>query len=378
MTTAAVTSTPSVPDDRQPLLEVEGLVMEFHSGGLLRRGKGMRAVDGVNLVVHHGETVALVGESGCGKSTLARCILRVHKPQEGTVKLDGVDVLSAKPSRLRELRKKMTVILQDPTASMNPRMRVRDVIGEPLVAHHYGNRAERNARIVELLGLVGMDESMADRYPHEFSGGQRQRIAIARALALSPDLIICDESVAALDVSIRAQVINLLEDLHEQTGVSYLFISHDLSVAYHMADRVAVMYLGRVVEIGSTADVLDRPHHPYTRLLIDAVPTPDPEVEAGKRGRSARFTREATAAAAVGGCAFLPRCPLGTSACAESVPPLVEVSPGHFAACPVNDGPLPPGWIATALERSGEAGDTVLHGSDVGDHGNLADHEHVG
>jgi oligopeptide/dipeptide ABC transporter ATP-binding protein len=368
-----------VEAQREVLLEVEDLVMEFGSRGLFKRDGGMRAVDGVTLTLYRGETLALVGESGCGKSTLARCILRVHKPQEGSVRLHGQDVLGASAKQLRELRRNMTVILQDPTSSMNPRMRVRDVVSEPLVAHGYGTKAERRERVDALLGLVGLDPSMADRYPHEFSGGQRQRIAIARALALSPDLIICDESVAALDVSIRAQVINLLEDLHEQTGVSYLFISHDLSVAYHMADRVAVMYLGRIVEIGSTADVLERPHHPYTRLLIDAVPVPDPDVELAKRGQSAKFTREASqAAATAGGCAFLPRCPIGTSACAESVPPLVDLGDGHLAACPVNTHPLPPGWVLQMLEEKSEGGDRVLHGGDAGDHGNLSDHEHRG
>jgi oligopeptide transport system ATP-binding protein len=261
-----------------PLLEATGLSKAFTSGrGLVRRSaEPTYAVRGVDLRVARGETVAVVGESGAGKSTLGRMILRLIEPDEGSIRLDGIDVRAIGRKELRGLRKRMQMIFQDPYSSLDPRMIIEDAVGEPLTVHFGMPRAQRRRKVLELLDRVGISESQAERYPHEFSGGQLQRIAIARALAVEPDLIVCDEPVAALDVSIRAQVINLLQDLQEERGVSYVFISHDLSLVRMIAHRIAVMYQGKVVEEGSPAELYSNPRDPYTRALLDAIPVPDP------------------------------------------------------------------------------------------------------
>jgi oligopeptide transport system ATP-binding protein len=261
-----------------PLLEATGLSKAFTSGrGLVRRSaEPTYAVRGVDLRVARGETVAVVGESGAGKSTLGRMILRLIEPDEGSIRLDGIDVRAIGRKELRGLRKRMQMIFQDPYSSLDPRMIIEDAVGEPLTVHFDMPRAQRRRKVLELLDRVGISESQAERYPHEFSGGQLQRIAIARALAVEPDLIVCDEPVAALDVSIRAQVINLLQDLQEERGVSYVFISHDLSLVRLIAHRIAVMYQGKVVEEGSPAELYTNPRDPYTRALLDAIPVPDP------------------------------------------------------------------------------------------------------
>jgi oligopeptide transport system ATP-binding protein len=261
-----------------PLLEATGLTKAFTSGrSLVRRSaEPTYAVRGVDLRVARGETVAVVGESGAGKSTLGRMILRLIEPDEGSIRLDGIDVRAIGRKELRGLRKRMQMIFQDPYSSLDPRMIIEDAVGEPLTVHFDMPRAQRRRKVLELLDRVGISESQAERYPHEFSGGQLQRIAIARALAVEPDLIVCDEPVAALDVSIRAQVINLLQDLQEERGVSYVFISHDLSLVRMIAHRISVMYQGKVVEEGSPADLYSNPRDPYTRALLDAIPVPDP------------------------------------------------------------------------------------------------------
>ncbi|HMJ77241.1 MAG TPA: oligopeptide/dipeptide ABC transporter ATP-binding protein [Iamia sp.] len=346
---------PTAIDGAAPLLEVEGLTMEFRAaqvGARHRDRSVVRAVDNVDLVVRAGETVALVGESGCGKSTLARCILRMYEPVAGTVRLRGTDVLTAGSRELRALRRHVQLVFQDPHGAMNPRMRVGDVIAEPLRAHGT-TKAEAATRVAELLELVGLGAGAADRMPHEFSGGQRQRIAIARALALEPDLVICDESVSALDVSVQAQIINLLQDLQDETGVSFLFISHDMSVVHHMAHRVAVMYLGRVVEEGPCEELFADPQHPYTRQLLASVPVADPVVERGRRGQSAAVGDVPSPSDRPSGCVFRTRCPHAIDACAETIPTLVEVGPAHRAACIRVPLPAEEGVVVVAGDRAG-------------------------
>ena len=260
-----------------PLLEVRHLVKEFgRRGGLLRKGSVVRAVNDVSFAIDEGETFGLVGESGSGKTTTGRCILRLIEPTSGEVRFNGEDVLSFSRSRMRQARRDMQIVFQDPYSSLNPRMRVGAIVEEPLIIHRIGSKPERRARVAELFELVGLDPAQLSRYPHQFSGGQRQRIGLARSLALNPSLVIADEPVSALDVSVQAQVINLLMDLQERLKLTYLFIAHDLRLVRHICSRVAVMYLGRIVEIGPTEQLFEAPAHPYTRALLSAIPVPDP------------------------------------------------------------------------------------------------------
>jgi len=320
----------------EPLLRVRNLVKHFPvQGGLFSRTVDrVHAVDGVSLEIAAGETLGLVGESGCGKSTTGRCILRLIEPTAGEVRFDGRDVMAADARGLRELSRGMQIIFQDPYASLNPRMTVGAIIGEALTIHKLArNVREYDERVVNLLETVGLHADYRSRYPHEFSGGQRQRIGIARALAVSPRLIVCDEPVSALDVSIQAQVINLLEDLQRQFGLAYLFIAHDLSVVEHISRRVAVMYLGRIVELASAHDLYATPRHPYTEALLSAVPVPDPTA---KRQRIVLPGDVPNPIRPPAGCHFHPRCPHAMERCRSEVPLLREVAPGHLAACHLN------------------------------------------
>jgi len=322
----------------EPLLRVRGLRMYFpiHSGIFRRRVGEVKAVDGVSFDIAAGETLGLVGESGCGKSTTGRAILRLYAPTGGEVWLDGHDIAHLEGGALRAFRPRMQMIFQDPQASLNPRMTVGSIIAEPLDEHAKLSRADRRARVLELMDAVGLDRRFANRYPHEFSGGQRQRIGIARALALNPKFIVCDEPIAALDVSIQAQVVNLLEDLQERFGLTYLFISHDLSMVRHLATRVAVMYLGRIAEIAPSEALYRRPLHPYSEALISAVPSPDPEVEA----RRTRIILEGDVPSPANppkGCVFSTRCPKVFGRCRVEVPALLDMGEGRQVACHLHD-----------------------------------------
>jgi oligopeptide transport system ATP-binding protein len=310
-----------------PLLRVRGLVKHFLIEG---SDDVLRAVDGVSFDIRKGETLGLVGESGCGKSTAGRCILRLIEPTKGAITFDGHDVTAMRKSELRELRREMQIVFQDPYASLNPRMKVGDIVGEPLVIHKMGMKRQRRERVAELLARVGLDPDYANRYPHEFSGGQRQRIGVARALALNPKLIVADEPVSALDVSVQAQVVNLLQDLQAEFGLTYLFISHGLAVVEHISTRVAVMYLGRIVEIATALDLYAQPLHPYTQALLSAIPVPDPKA---KRERIILKGDVPTARNPPSGCRFRTRCPMAIDECARIDPELREVSPGHSVAC---------------------------------------------
>jgi len=318
-------------------LEVRDLKKHFPiRTGILKRTTGhVYAVDGISFSIEEGETLGIVGESGCGKSTAARVILRLLEATAGSVVYDGIDVMKASRIEMQRLRRDMQIIFQDPYASLNPRMRVRNIIGEPLRIHQIGTPAERRQRVIELLETVGLNAEHAERYPHEFSGGQRQRIGVARALALNPRLIICDEPVSALDVSIRAQVINLLEDLQDQFKLTYVFIAHDLSVVKHTSDRVVVMYLGKTVEIASSDVLYDRPQHPYTEALLSAVPIPDPETERNRR----RIVLEGDVPSPTkppAGCVFHPRCQRAQEVCETAMPPLEctgDAGADHMVAC---------------------------------------------
>ncbi len=316
------------------LVEVRNLKKYFPTGeGLFNAGSDtVKAVDDVSFTIRRGETFGLVGESGCGKSTTGRCMLRLIEPTSGEVRFDGQDLLSLDSKELRGLRREMQIIFQDPYSSLNPRMQVGEIIAEPLRIHGVGNRSRRRARVAELLGLVGLKSEHADRYPHEFSGGQRQRIGIARALALNPKFIVCDEPVSALDVSVQAQVVNLLQDLQERLGLTYLFISHGLSVVEHISTRVGIMYLGKLVEVASSEEIFHNPLHPYTKALLSAIPVPDPDA---RRERMPLTGEIPTAISPPSGCRFRTRCPMAEPRCAENEPQLVEVSPGHFVACVV-------------------------------------------
>jgi oligopeptide transport system ATP-binding protein len=319
------------------LLEVRDLKKHFPiRTGVFKRTTGyVYAVDGVSFSVEKGETMGLVGESGGGKSTVGRTVLRLTDATGGGVTFEGIDVMKASRNDMNTLRKDMQIVFQDPYASLNPRMRIRDIVGEGLKIHDVGTEAERKKRVAELLDTVGLNSEHAERYPHEFSGGQRQRIGIARALALNPKLIVLDEPVSALDVSIRAQVLNLLEDLQDEFGLTYLFVSHDLSVVKHISDRVAVMYLGKIVEISDSAVLYDMPQHPYTEALLSAVPIPDPHTERSRR----RIVLEGdvpSPANPPSGCVFHPRCPRAQEVCTTAMPRLAssdDAGAQHQVAC---------------------------------------------
>ncbi|MEO7359175.1 MAG: oligopeptide/dipeptide ABC transporter ATP-binding protein [Gemmatimonadaceae bacterium] len=317
-----------------PLLTVTGLAKHFPiRSGIFRRVTGaVKAVDGVSFTVNAGETLALVGESGCGKTTTGRALLRLIEPTAGTVEFDGVNVLALKGESLRKLRRRMQIVFQDPYGSLNPRMTIGAAIREGLIVHKIAEGAGADTRVRSLLQEVGLRPEYASRYPHEFSGGQRQRVGIARALAVEPRFIVCDEPVSALDVSVQAQVVNLLQDLQRDRGLAYLFIAHDLAVVAHMANRVAVMYLGRIVEMASRASLFSTPLMPYTQALLSAVPVADPRI---KRQRLLLPGEPPSPANPPSGCVFHPRCPhpAKDAACTAIVPPLEEKAPGHFVAC---------------------------------------------
>jgi oligopeptide transport system ATP-binding protein len=317
------------------LLEVRDLVKHFPiGGGMFTKPVGVvRAIDGVSFTIRKGETLGLVGESGCGKTTTGRCILQLEQATSGSVVFEGIDMVSLDAAELRAVRRRVQVIFQDPYSSLNPRMTIGQILAEPLKVHGIVKEAGARAdRVSELLTQVGLLPQHAGRYPHQLSGGQRQRVGIARALAMEPSLIICDEPVSALDVSIQAQIINLLEDLQARLGLTYLFIAHDLSVVRHISDRVAVMYLGKLVELADRKAIYDEPLHPYTRALLSAVPIPDPKVEA-KRERTVLRGEVPSPLNPPSGCVFHPRCPIAVDRCSAEVPALREIRPGHWAAC---------------------------------------------
>ncbi len=321
-----------VKTGQKALLQVRNLVKHFP---VEDSDDVVQAVDNISFEIIEGETLGLVGESGCGKSTVGRCVLRLHEPTSGEVIFEGENIIGLPNTKMQELRREMQIIFQDPYASLNPRLSIRSIISEPLKIHRIGSKSEQSERVADLLQKVGLDPKYADRYPHEFSGGQRQRIGIARALALNPKLIICDEPVSALDVSVQAQVVNLLQDLQEQFGLTYLFISHGLAVVEHLSDRVAVMYLGKIVEICSSEELYEMPLHPYTKALLSAIPIPDPTE---KRERIVLRGDVPTPINPPSGCRFRTRCPIAIEDCARVVPELREVKPGHFAACIRIDG----------------------------------------
>jgi oligopeptide transport system ATP-binding protein len=332
-TTATVADPPRPAAD--VLLEVRDLVKHYPvSSGFLGRQVGLvRAVDGVSFTIRRGETLGLVGESGCGKTTTGRCILQLERPTSGSVRFEGQELTTLSPAALRAVRRRIQVIFQDPYSSLNPRMTVSQIVGEPLLVHRLvPDAGAQAARVQELLRQVGLLPQHGRRYPHELSGGQRQRVGIARALALEPSLIICDEPVSALDVSIQAQIINLLEDLQRELGLTYLFVAHDLSVVRHISDRVVVMYLGRIVEIADRQALYEAPRHPYTQALLSAVPIPDPVVEA-QRERVVLAGEVPSPLHPPHGCAFHPRCPIAVEDCHRIRPDLRDLGAGHQAAC---------------------------------------------
>jgi len=336
------TTTQAVPDSiperatGETLVEVKNLRMHFPitAGIFVRRVVAhVKAVDGVTFDIRRGETLGLVGESGCGKTTTGRCILQLERPTAGEIYFDGINLASLDRQGLSTVRQKIQVIFQDPYSSLNPRMKIGDIIAEPMYVHKIEpDKVARNKRVRELLDVCGLDPRFADRYPHEMSGGQRQRVGIARALAMRPEFIICDEAVSALDVSIQAQVINLLEDLRDEFNLTYLFIAHDLSVVRHLCHRVAVMYLGKMVELAECDELYDNPLHPYTQALLAAVPIPDPEVEARREHKVVKG-EVPSPINPPSGCVFHPRCSMAVEGCARGIPPLRELRPGHWVAC---------------------------------------------
>ncbi|NRF94408.1 dipeptide ABC transporter ATP-binding protein [Paenibacillus frigoriresistens] len=315
----------------QPLLEIKSLKKHFISKGFLSgTTKSVRAVDGVDLTIYPGETVSIVGESGCGKSTTGRCILRLIEPTEGEIIFQGHDIAKMNESELRGMRRNMQIVFQDPYASLNPRKSVRQILLDPLVVHGIGSSTERKKMVEEMIEIVGLNKQHLDRFPHEFSGGQRQRIGIARALILRPKLIVADEPVSALDVSIQAQILNLMKDLQKEFQLTYLFISHDLSVVRHISDRVAVMYLGKVVEVTDKKSLYQKPLHPYTKALLSAAPIPNPEHKAERILLEGDLPSPANPPS---GCTFHPRCPACTEICKITVPSLEEKEAGHRVSC---------------------------------------------
>ena len=318
--------------DREILVSIDHLSTWFHTGTGLLGKQTVKAVDDISLDIYRGETFGLVGESGCGKSTLGRTLVKLHEPTAGQILLKGKNIGKLSGAELKSFRKSVQLIFQDPYASLNPRMTVGEIIREPMVIHQlYATRKEQDDKVAELLRLVGLSPDHVRRYPHEFSGGQRQRIAIARALALSPEFIVCDEPVSALDVSIQAQIINLLRQIQRELGITYLFIAHDLSMVQHISDRIGVMYLGQIVELGESRELYKKPLHPYTQALVSAVPLPDPEAEKAKP-RVRLHGELPSSFAPLSGCPFRPRCPLAAARCAEEKPQLREVN-GHLVSC---------------------------------------------
>jgi oligopeptide/dipeptide ABC transporter ATP-binding protein len=318
--------------ETKPLLDARHLVKYYpiRGGVFMKEVAAVKAVDDVSLSIKKGETLGLVGESGCGKSPFGRAIMRLEEPTSGEVWYDGDNILTYDARQIRALRRKMQIIFQDPFSSLNPRKPVASIVGEPLLIHGMKNRRERETRVMELLQVVGLSKEHMRRYPHMFSGGQRQRIGVARALALNPDLVVCDEAVSALDVSIQAQVLNLLKDLQDEFGLTYLFISHDLHVVEHISDRVAVMYLGKIVEVADSKVIYKTPLHPYTQALLSASPMPDPE---HKRKRILLKGDVPSPINPPPGCRFHTRCPYAQDICSNTEPPLKEIRPDHETAC---------------------------------------------
>jgi len=321
---------------KQPLLEVKNLEMylPINSGLIFQHKVGdVKAVDGVSFSILPGETLGLVGESGSGKTTIGRSIIQLNRPTAGEIWLDGVDLCTLEGNKLRAMRRRMQMVFQDPYSSLNPRMTIGSIVGEPLIVHNMAKgKKEVREQVAELLHVVGLNPSMVDRYPHEFSGGQRQRIGIARAISVHPDLIVADEPVSALDVSIQAQLINLLEDIQEQFGLTFLFIAHDLSVVRHMSEHIAVMYLGKIMEMSERKELFENPQHPYTKALLSAVPVPNPRTEL-TRERVVLQGNIPSPINAPSGCVFNTRCPIATDECKVEIPVLKEYAPGHWAAC---------------------------------------------